>query len=152
MNRTAGEAVRLREVEAGDLPTFFEHQLDLEATEMAAFPSRDRKTFMRSWERLLNDDEVIARTILYENMVAGNIVSAIYTGKREVGYWLGREFWGRGIATQGLAAFLHQMTIRPVYAHVATHNIGSIRVLEKNGFEVVREQRNLLFMKLAGAS
>jgi RimJ/RimL family protein N-acetyltransferase len=54
-----------------------------------------------------------------------------------VGYWLGREFWGQGIATQALALFLKEERTRPLVAHVAQHNIGSRRVLEKCGFVVV---------------
>jgi hypothetical protein len=38
--------VMLRGVTESDLPIFFEHQLDTEVAEMAAFPSRDRDSFM----------------------------------------------------------------------------------------------------------
>lgn len=141
-------SVRIRNVEPEDLPIFYEHQLDPQATEMADFPSRDRKTFMNHWARILDNESILTRTILYEGRIAGNIVSAVYYDRREVGYWLGREFWGKGIATQALAAFLDEETTRPIYAHVSRHNVASFRVLEKCGFRVVREQRTLLFMKL----
>ena len=131
-----------------DLPVLFEHQSDPVAAEMAAFPSRDRKTFMNHWRRILDNDEIVARTILFDGEVAGNIVSAVYSDDREVGYWLGREFWGQSVATRALAALLHEVTTRPLYAHVSRANPASIRVLEKNGFRTVREQRNLLVMKL----
>jgi hypothetical protein len=42
-------AVQLRDVIEADLPSFFEHQLDPDATRMAAFPSRDRERFMAHW-------------------------------------------------------------------------------------------------------
>ena len=58
---------------------------------------------------------------------------------REVGYWIGREFWGKGIATQALTQYLEVEKIRPLSAHVAKHNVGSKRVLEKNGFKVIGE-------------
>ncbi|RSM73090.1 hypothetical protein DMB66_03315 [Actinoplanes sp. ATCC 53533] len=46
-----------------------------------------------------------------------------------------RERWGRGIATRALARFVTEdEPTRPVYAHVAVHHAGSIRVLEKAGF------------------
>ena len=41
--------VSLRPVTQEDLPLFFEHQMDAEATRMAAFPSRDRDAFMAHW-------------------------------------------------------------------------------------------------------
>ena len=59
-----------------------------------------------------------------------------WDGDPELSYWLGKEFWGRGIATQALALFLDVVSVRPVYARVAKDNVGSIRVLEKNGFEL----------------
>ena len=40
------DSVLLRDVEEDDLPVFFEHQLDPEATRMAAFSARDRKAFL----------------------------------------------------------------------------------------------------------
>jgi len=134
-------SVRLRDVTGVDLLIFYEHQLDAEAARMAAFPSRDRPAFMAHWIRIMADKANILKTILYNGQVAGNVVCFEQSGKREVGYWVGREFWGKGIATRALAAFLDQVKNRPLYAHVAKHNTGSIRVLEKCGFTVVGEDR-----------
>ena len=125
----------------GDLPIFFEQQLDPDATEMAAFPSRDREAFMAHWARIMADDSVILKTILFDGQVAGNIVSFVKSGEREVGYWIGKEYWGKGIATRALAIFLGHVKTRPLYAHVAKHNIGSRRALEKCGFTIVGEDK-----------
>ena len=62
------------------------------------------------------------------------------SGDTLVGYWIGREYWGRGVASRALALFLMEVDERPLHAHVAAHNAGSIRVLEKCGFRVVRQQ------------
>ena len=71
-------------------------------------------------------------------VVAGSIVSWVdETGERDVGYWLGREFWGRGIATAALQLFLLEVRTRPLYGRAAKDNAGSIRVLEKCGFRSV---------------
>lgn len=126
--------VHLREVEEDDLPILFEDQLDEEANRMAAFEARDRDAFMSHWATILEDPTVIARTIEVDGDVVGNIVSWDAPGVRLVGYWVGREHWGRGIATAALAAFLEQDRSRPIHALVAAHNAGSIRVLEKCGF------------------
>jgi len=77
------------------------------------------------------------RTILCDGQVAGNILSWDAADGREVGYWLGREFWGRGIATRALELLLEELRMRPLYAHVVRHNAASRRVLEKCGFVVV---------------
>lgn len=126
--------VHLREVEEDDLPILFEDQLDEEANRMAAFEARDRDAFMSHWATILEDPTVIARTIEVDGDVVGNIVSWDAPGVRLVGYWVGREHWGRGIATAALAAFLEQDRSRPIHALVAAHNAGSIRVLERCGF------------------
>jgi RimJ/RimL family protein N-acetyltransferase len=133
--------VRLREVTEEDLPILFEQQRDPDATKMAAFPSRDRDAFMAHWKTILGDATGARRTILFDGQVAGNIVSFEQSGLPLVGYWLGREFWGRGIATRALAQFLESIQTRPLYAHVAKHNIASIRVLEKCGFTISGENK-----------
>jgi len=133
--------VLLRDVAESDLPIFFEQQLDQDATAMAAFPSRDRDAFMAHWAKIMADDSVMLKTILFNEHVAGNMVSFERSGKREVGYWVGKEYWGKGIATKALAAFLGHVKLRPLYAHVAKHNIGSRRVLEKCGFTIVDEDK-----------
>jgi RimJ/RimL family protein N-acetyltransferase len=90
---------------------------------------------MDHWKsNVLADPTVTARTVLADGEVAGNVVSFGWDGKREVGYWIGRGHWGKGIATQALGAFLQVETARPLYAAVAKHNLGSIRILEKCGF------------------
>jgi RimJ/RimL family protein N-acetyltransferase len=131
--------VSLRDVTEGDLRIFFEHQYDPEANRMAAFPARDRSAFLAHWTRILGDETITKKTVLFEGQVAGNVVSFEQNGQREVGYWIGRRFWGMGVATAALSAFLELVETRPLYARVAKHNVASIRVLEKCGFEISGE-------------
>jgi RimJ/RimL family protein N-acetyltransferase len=131
--------IHLRDVIEADLPIFYEHQLDPDAAQMAAFPSRERDAFMAHWTRILGDDTLLKKTILFDGQVAGNIVSFEQSGKPLVGYWIGRQYWGRGIATRALSEFLGHIRTRPLYAYVAKHNIASIRVLEKCGFVIADE-------------
>lgn len=129
--------VSIRSVQVEDLPIFFDHQLDAGAAQMAAFPSRDREAFFTHWHNnILGNPTAVCRTILEGTRVAGNVVvwTDAESGERLVGYWLGREFWGRGIATIALQQFLQFESTRPLGARVAKHNFGSSRVLEKAGF------------------
>ena len=132
----------IRDVTEADLPIFFEHQRDPEAARMAAFPSRDREAFMAHWQqKILANDEVTKKTVLSdEGEVAGNIGIFDLDDKRLVGYWIGREFWGKGLATKALAAALAEEKTRPIHAYVATSNLGSVRVLEKCGFTFVSRE------------
>jgi RimJ/RimL family protein N-acetyltransferase len=127
-------AVLLRRVEDRDLDVFFDQQADPLAVEMAAFPARDKDQFAAHWAKVRADDTLVVRTIVADGVVAGNIGSWPENGQQLLGYWVGREWWGRGVATQALALLVDEMGIRPLYAHVAVHNVGSIRVLEKCGF------------------
>lgn len=122
-----------------DLPILFANQQDPAATEMAAFPARDEETFGAHWRKILADESVTCRTILVDGEVAGTINSWQQDGLAQVGYWIGREFWGRGVATEALRLFLMEVGTRPLNAHVAKTNVGSLRVLEKCGFRRVGE-------------
>ena len=140
--------VQLRNAIETDLPIFFAQQLNPGAIQMAAFPSRNRDAFMAHWSKILKDSSVVIKTILFNGEIAGNIVCFEQLGEREVGYWLGKEFWGKGIASQALKQFLGLIETRPLYAHVAKHNIASKRVLEKCGFNVMAEDK--FFSKVFG--
>jgi RimJ/RimL family protein N-acetyltransferase len=128
------QRVQLRDVRDDDLSTLFEHQMDPEANRMANFDARDRDAFMAHWAKILADGTLLARTVMYGDAIAGNVVSWTHDDERDVGYWIGREHWGKGVATAALGAFLEELQERPLFAHVAEHNVGSIRVLEKCGF------------------
>jgi len=135
----------LRAVVEGDLPVFFDFQLDPDANFMAAFIARDpsnREAFIAHWHRILADPVTINKTIVRDGQVVGSIGSWEDAGKREVTYWIGRAYWGQGIATLALSEYLaHCVRVRPMYARVAKDNLGSRRVLEKCGFRVIGESK-----------
>lgn len=139
MSQLADRSLHLREVIESDLPVFYKQQREPEANAMAAFPAREWDAFMAHWVKIMADESVILRTIVFGDEVVGNILSFQVDGKPQVGYWLGKDYWGKGIATNSLQAFLQIVKVRPLYAHVVEHNIGSIRVLEKCGFELCGE-------------
>lgn len=139
------DEIVLRDVVDSDLPIFFEQQQDEGANWMAAFTAKDpadREAFMAHWARIRGDESNVIQTILYDGRVAGSVSSYLEEpGRPEVTYWLGREYWGQGIATRALTAFLERMTTRPVYARAAKDNTGSLRVLGKCGFTIIGEGR-----------
>lgn len=134
----------LRDVIEDDLPIFFEQQLDADANYMAAFTSRnpaDRDAFTSHWSKILGDRTTTNKTILFAGRVVGHIASFERLGKPEVTYWLGKEYWGKGLATKALTEFLSHVKERPVYARAAKDNAASIRVLEKCGFKISGEDK-----------
>ena len=127
----------LRDVRDEDVDVLFEHWTDPEANRMAAFTAEnpnDREAFDARWARLLANEDVTALTIALDGEVVGTVTSWTQDGNREITYWIGREHWGKGIATRALAEFLEVETTRPLHAAAAADNAGSIRVLEKCGF------------------
>ena len=139
----------LRPVLETDLKIIFEQQLEREAVAMSAYPSKDSGEFMRHWDGILKNKAIVARTIMYKDKIAGHSL-CWKEGKYEqrVGYWIGKQFWGRGIATSALQEFLAQVKVRPLFAHVANHNPASKRVLEKNGFALLDEGAKITIYKL----
>jgi RimJ/RimL family protein N-acetyltransferase len=131
----------LRDVVEADLPIFYQQQLDPEATRMAAFHAREDWTvFLAHWRtKVLGVPTCCKQTIVWNDRVAGYVSSWLQDERRLVAYWIGREYWGRGIASAALAEFLDHDLARPLHAFVAAHNIGSCRVLEKNGFVRMRD-------------
>lgn len=135
--------VSLREVVDDDVPVFFEHQRDPEANRQAAFTARDpedRSAFDAHWERIRNDASMLIRTIEADAVVAGYVAHFHRGEDTEVCYWLGKDHWGQGIATQALREFLFEVPLRPLVARAAADNIASLRVLEKCGFVTVTHE------------
>ncbi|HEX2934854.1 MAG TPA: GNAT family protein [Bacteroidales bacterium] len=62
----------------------------------------------------------------------------VYRKNAELGYWLGEQYWGRGIVTEAVKAITEygfkNYSLHRIYADVFENNAGSARVLEKAGF------------------
>lgn len=130
-----GDDVQLRDVEEADLEVFFEQEHDPEAVRRSKFPPRDREIFMTHWAtKILGDPSVFVQAVTVDGEPAGNVVAWWEQGKRFIGYWFGRRYWGRGIGTKALALFLRLEKARPLYADPFAGNTGSVRLLEKCGF------------------
>jgi [ribosomal protein S5]-alanine N-acetyltransferase len=90
-----------------------------------------------------------SRDLIYAIAIRGEAVGGIGVHPRkdverhsaEMGYWLGEDFWGRGIATAAVSKLSHHALQEPdlfrIFATVFASNPASARVLEKAGF--VRE-------------
>ncbi|MHA1945556.1 MAG: GNAT family N-acetyltransferase [Candidatus Hodarchaeales archaeon] len=132
--------VLLKNVEQSDLEIFFHYQQDKEAQYIAAFIQKkpdDREAFDSHWHKITHDNNTIIKTIYFADEVVGHIARYLnFRGHSEITFWIGKEFWGKGIATTAVQSFLKDNPGRPIYARVAIDNIGSIRVLEKSGFSI----------------
>ena len=90
---------------------------------------------MTHWTtKVLGDPANLVQTVTVDDVPAGNVVAWWEDDQRFIGYWFGREFWGRGIGSAALTLFLQREQERPLYADPFAGNTGSVRLLEKCGF------------------
>ncbi|MEV4217272.1 GNAT family N-acetyltransferase [Nonomuraea sp. NPDC049725] len=127
--------VRLRDVTEADLGTFHEQECDPEAVSRARWRPREREAFMAHWKaNVLGDPGCLVQAVTVDGALAGNVVAWWHGERRFVGYWLGREFWGKGVGTLALTRFLELERERPLHADPHEGNAGSVRLLERCGF------------------
>lgn len=133
--------VSLHPVTEQDLEVLFTHQSDTIANQLAQFPPRNREVFLAHWQQnILYNQQVLARAIWVDGMLVGNILNFQHQGQSQLGYWIGREYWGQGIVTQALKLFLPLVSVRPLFAHVAKHNHPSLRALLRQEFKLTARQ------------
>jgi RimJ/RimL family protein N-acetyltransferase len=127
----------LRTTDITDLNFFFIFQLDPEANHLAAFTSKDpndKTAYLQKYAKFLNDRTINMQTIIVDHMIAGSIAKFEMEGEAGITYWIDKKFWGKGVATAALQAFLKNEKTRPLFGRVAFDNFGSQKVLEKCHF------------------
>lgn len=140
--------IELREVTLGDLEVFFRNEQDPEAIRMAAFTSKDpadRTAFDARWEKIRADHSVRVRTILVDGDVVGSVLCHTAFGEPELSYWIRRDCWGKGVASEAVRRFLEIEKRRPLLGRAVADNAGSIRVLEKCGFTKLRMEKGFAY-------
>lgn len=134
----------LRELADDDLDPLFLWEQDPRAVELAAFTRADpgdRAAFDAHKARIRADPTTLDRAIEHAGRFVGTIASYPSELGREITYWVDPARWGRGIASAALLEFLELERTRPLFARVATHNLGSARVVERAGFVPVGTDR-----------
>lgn len=103
------------------------------------YTARDAQAWVRS-NRSYQQPNNLAIEI--NEQAVGNvgftIKDDIYRYNAEIGYWLGEEFWGRGILSEAVPAMVsyifNNFQVNRIFACVLEGNAGSMRVLENAGF------------------
>ena len=135
--------ITLRPLHDDDLDHLFQWESDPAAASMAAFTRSDptdRAAFDDHYRRVRSDPENTTRAIEEDGTPVGMIASFTFEGDRELTYWVDPARWGRGIASRAVQLFIPGEPKRPLFARAAAHNLGSQRVLERNGFVKTREE------------
>lgn len=135
--------IELRNFEDSDLAILFQHQRDPDYVQMAAFTGSnpdDWDAFHSHAIKVAADKNVIQKVILLDGQVAGSVAKFQMFGKTQICYGVAKSHWGKGATTIALQQFLAIVSERPLYAQVASDNLGSIRVLEKCGFKLIGKE------------
>lgn len=95
----------------------------------------------KQWIQLAENNDVIFAITVNDEAIGSiglNIGEDIERISAEVGYWLGEDYWGKGIASSALKGIVeygfNELRLERIFAVPIEHNIASRRVLEKNGF------------------
>jgi len=129
--------LQLRAVSDSDVATFFEFMQDKEQQWQAAFVAKDPSDLEyhnSHWNRILSDPTLTMLSIEVDGQLVGNIGAYPMDGALQLTYWIGKEFVGKGHATQAVSKFLEQDTRRPIEARSSFDNLASAKVLSKSGF------------------
>src|SRR5262249_17699094 len=90
--------IRLRNIERDDLPRMYQMQLDPESNRMAVTIPRSAEAFEAHWSDALRDPSITAKAILLGEALVGYVSCFGRDGRANVGYWVSREHWGKGIS------------------------------------------------------
>ncbi|MCP5432871.1 MAG: GNAT family N-acetyltransferase [Alphaproteobacteria bacterium] len=153
--RIEAERVALRRLASSDTSAIVHYVNDWDvAKQTASLPWPYPTATARDWllldaERWERDKEYV---LAIEARDSGELIGALAaymtlrtlsgTGRAEIGYWLGKPFWGRGLASEAVGAFLgfcaRDLLLTRLHAYVFADNVASGRVLEKCGFTIGR--------------
>lgn len=104
------------------------------------FTIKDANAFIASANDKVN---AVHLAVANEQEAIGSISLLIHDDIRRysgvLSYWIGKKYWRQGLATSAVTAMsnyaFEQLALARIYAKVFSTNIGSIRALEKSGFE-----------------
>jgi RimJ/RimL family protein N-acetyltransferase len=136
-------AITLRALRDDALDDLFRWESDPRAARMAAFTRADpadRAAFDAHYRRVRSDPDTTNQAIEEDGALVGMIASFTVEGDRELTYWIDPARWGRGIASGAVQIFVRRETRRPLFARTAAHNLGSSKVLLRNGFMKIGEE------------
>jgi RimJ/RimL family protein N-acetyltransferase len=135
--------VVLRRVRPEDLAALYEFQADRASNQMAGTKPRTREAFYAAWDGHFANPGIHGCVIELDQPGGREVVGSIACFQAPgpdgavcdcVGYWIAREWWGKGIASRALELFLSAEPRRPLHATAARSNEPSRRILEKCGF------------------
>ena len=98
----------------------------------------------QSQEKILKQEIKTYMIFHNKNMLGGIELRDFNENSCELGYWLGKKYWGKGFATEAVGRLLElgfdELNLDEIYAAYKVGNEASKKVLEKSGFQFYREK------------
>ena len=152
----SGKLINLREITMDDTTTIV-NLMDYEIAKFlyeVPYPYRidDALNFIKSSYNDFKLCKAITFGIEYKNIIESKLLLVGTIGikdidyinkKTNIGYWIGKQYHGKGIATECIKLVVNYafdvLKLKEISAYVFPDNNSSIRVLEKNGFVKTKE-------------
>lgn len=144
------EEVSLRLIEKGDIPYVQQYASKKEVSATTNIPYPYPEDGAKLWFEFINkgreEDSLYAFAILFNGEFAGSISVRRIDKEKDIGaidYWIAPPFWNKGIGTKAAKKAIEYgfkvLGIRNMESFCLVENIGSGKVLEKNGFNFVKD-------------
>ncbi|MBO6675905.1 MAG: GNAT family N-acetyltransferase [Rhizobiales bacterium] len=139
---TSKSAVSLRPYQLNDADRLAVLLNDPDVTAMTAsipypYARSDAEAFLSNARN--EEGRLVGRAIVLNGELVGGVgLGPRPNGREELGYWVGKAYWGQGIATRAVALFLDVLRENgiegPIHAATVRSNEASQKVLLSNGF------------------
>ncbi len=144
-----GQKINLRKVVPSDAESIYQNAKDKDICKAVPLPMpytlKSAKDYIKFCQRSWNDKSETQFGI--EDKETGKIIGMIglidldfKSKKAEVGYWVGKKYWGKGTAKEALKLILKfafsNLKLNRVYAKTYSINLASSKLLEKCNFKL----------------
>jgi len=147
----------LRHLRLSDAHDIYKNVKDKEVSKWTAtipypYPKDGAVKFIRHAQYHADKDKDLILGIEYDGRIIG-VISLMHINKThkraELGYWLGKKFWGKGIMTESVRQILkiafQKKKLHRIYAKVFQENLPSQKVLERCGFNLEGVHKDSVF-------
>ncbi len=145
-------SLTLRELRPLDIKAWFKRAIDQESANLAGDEVPKDISEGKDWLRRHNESFKNKQSMRWSIDLAqgpksvGTIELFNFNTSNqsaEIGYIIGREFWGRGIGTSAVRLVVEyaftELHLDTIFAELLSLNVGSIKILKKIGFKLNRE-------------
>jgi len=143
-----GKQITLRKLKKSDAPSIYQNAKDFEIARYTTLPHpyrlKNAEDFIKMTHQKIRKKKAFELGIeLKESKEIIGMMSLMdidYDNKNaEIGYWLGKKYWGKGIMKEAIKLILNfgfkKLNLVRIYARVMHPNIASAKLLERSGFK-----------------